>query len=194
MQFIDLKDNTNVFFTSDLHFYHENIIRYCKRPFKTIDEMNQSLIDNWNKTVPKDGIVFILGDFCFGQRTVWNSLLKQLNGKKYLIIGNHDRLSQIDYQSFEMCVDLLSIKIQKTSFVLSHYPFLAWGGSHRGTINLFGHVHSAPNMQPGDNIDFDTIKFWPDNAYDVGVDNNNYTPISYTELINKLQNNGETIG
>ena len=186
MQFLDLKDNTNVYFTSDLHFCHANIIRFCKRPFTSVEEMNEVLIKNWNSVVKEDSIVFILGDFCFGQKTTWNKILKQLNGKKYLIVGNHDKLSQIDYSSFVLTVDLLSVKINNDTFILSHYPFLTWGGSHRGTKNLFGHVHSSPLIEDGDNIDFDTIKWWPDNAYDVGVDNNNFTPISYSDLITKF--------
>lgn len=79
----------NTFFTSDSHWNHSRIIELCKRPFKDVEEMNNSLIENWNKVVPKDGTVFHLGDFAFGGSSIWNDILDQLNGKIYLILGNH---------------------------------------------------------------------------------------------------------
>lgn len=71
----------NLFFTSDTHFYHESIIRFCNRPFETVEEMNETLIQNWNDTVPADGIVFHLGDFAFGGSKEWNGILDRLNGQ-----------------------------------------------------------------------------------------------------------------
>ena len=78
------------FFTSDTHFGHANIIRLCNRPFKDVEEMNEKLIENWNKVVPEDGTVFHLGDFAFGGSALWNSVIPRLNGQIYLIIGNHE--------------------------------------------------------------------------------------------------------
>lgn len=83
-------DGDKVFFTSDTHFNHANIIDFCKRPFGSVEEMNEALIANWNRVVSKDDIIFHLGDFCFGGSEVWNSILDRLNGKIYLILGNHD--------------------------------------------------------------------------------------------------------
>ena len=86
-----LKFNHNkVFFTSDTHFSHKNIIRYCDRPFASVEEMNKGIITMWNETVPKDGIVFHMGDVCFGGNARWEEMLSQLNGTIYLIRGNHD--------------------------------------------------------------------------------------------------------
>ena len=59
-------DGNKVFFTSDTHFYHGNIIRFCNRPFKSVEMMNETIISNWNNTVGQDDIVFHLGDFCLG--------------------------------------------------------------------------------------------------------------------------------
>lgn len=81
----------NTFFTSDTHFGHANIIKLCNRPFKDVEEMNEKLIENWNKVVSEDGTVFHLGDFAFGGSGLWNSVIPRLNGQIYLIIGNHDR-------------------------------------------------------------------------------------------------------
>lgn len=81
----------HTFFTSDTHFGHANIIRLCNRPFQNVEEMNEVLIENWNKVVSKDDTVFHLGDFAFGGSSVWNSIIPRLNGHINLIIGNHDR-------------------------------------------------------------------------------------------------------
>lgn len=83
-------DGDKVFFTSDTHFKHANIIKFCERPFGSIEEMNEALIANWNRVVGKDDFVFHLGDFCFGGSEAWNSILDRLNGKIYLVLGNHD--------------------------------------------------------------------------------------------------------
>lgn len=83
-------DGSKVFFTSDTHFYHGNIIRFCNRPFKDMEMMNETIISNWNNTVGQDDIVFHLGDFCLGGSAEWTKILDRLNGKIYLIMGNHD--------------------------------------------------------------------------------------------------------
>lgn len=82
-------DISKVFLTSDTHFYHKNIITYCNRPFETVEKMNETLISNWNKVVPIDGIVFHCGDFAFGGSEVWHKILPRLNGQIHLILGNH---------------------------------------------------------------------------------------------------------
>ena len=79
----------NIYFTADTHFGHKAILQYCNRPFETINEMNEALINNWNSKVGPGDIVFHLGDFAFGGSTIWKSILERLNGRKYLIIGNH---------------------------------------------------------------------------------------------------------
>lgn len=78
-----------IYFTSDSHVNHSNIIKFCKRPFENIQEMNQELIRKWNEKVPKDGIVFHLGDFSWGGYNAWKDFREQLNGNIILIKGNH---------------------------------------------------------------------------------------------------------
>ena len=82
--------DTPVFFTSDSHFCHKNIIEFCSRPFETVEEMNEKLVENWNKVVGPSDIVYHLGDFCFAGSAEWHYLLGKLNGRIHLIIGNHD--------------------------------------------------------------------------------------------------------
>lgn len=167
------------FFTSDLHFFHKNIIKYCNRPFKDIEEMNHALIQNWNSVVGVDDTVFILGDVCFGGKDKWNSMLSGLNGSKFLIRGNHDMehppldhlISTYDQLMIE--VEDEEIGIQKV--YMHHFPFITWPEQSRGCWQAFGHIHSINNQST-----------WSSQLspfqYDVGVDNNNYTPVSFQQL------------
>lgn len=87
-----LKINTadvNIFFTSDTHFGHINILNFCERPFKDTDEMDEVIITNWNNKVGKNDIVFHLGDFAFATNKRWQELIHRLNGKIILVLGNH---------------------------------------------------------------------------------------------------------
>lgn len=179
-------DPEHTFFTSDTHFGHANIIRFCNRPFKNVEEMDEALIENWNKVVSKNDTVFHLGDFAFGGSSVWNSIIPRLNGHINLIIGNHDRknLRQGYMSYFDMVVPQLQIEIEDTSIYLNHYPFLCYGGSYRGVWQLFGHVHSGPGA---DGLDISRLRVLLPTQYDVGVDNNNFTPISYREVKNKIE-------
>lgn len=176
----------NTFFTSDTHFGHANIIRFCNRPFRNVEEMNEALIENWNLVVSEDDTVFHLGDFAFGGSNVWKSIIPRLNGHINLIIGNHDRknLRQGYMSYFDMVVPQLQIEIEDNSIYLNHYPFLCYGGSYRGVWQLFGHVHSGPQA---DGLDISRLRVLLPTQYDVGVDNNNFTPISYREVKEKIE-------
>ena len=184
---------SDVFFTSDLHFRHGNIIKYCKRPFETVQEQTEKLIENWNKTVPDTATVFILGDFAFATKNQWRGFLNRMTGKKYLILGNHDRHEDIPVEMFEDIVDLakVSIKIKDhewKTFILSHRPILCWEGRNDGSIMLYGHVHTCSNPEVEETIDSELVKFMPKNSLDVGVDNNDYKPISVKEVLEKIKN------
>ena len=113
---MDYKFNgSGVFFTSDTHFNHTNIIRFCSRPFKDVEHMNETLIANWNRVVGPDNIVFHLGDFCLGGSAEWTKILKRLNGKIYLIAGNHDmkNLRQNYTKYFELITMQMYIEVDK---------------------------------------------------------------------------------
>ena len=171
-----------LFFTSDTHFFHKNIIKFCQRPYKNIEEMQEQFILNWNKVVPQDGIVFFLGDFAFGNSTEWIKIINQLNGYIYFILGNHDlqncnNLKHLENKNSTCLSHMAYIKIIETSqvIVLSHYPLLTYP---KHLWNLCGHTHSSKINK------FNFFK----TQYDVGVDNNNYTPVSFKEIKEKIQN------
>ena len=113
-------DGSKVFFTSDTHFYHGNIIRFCNRPFEDVEMMNETIISNWNNTVGLDDTVFHLGDFCLGGSAEWTKILDRLNGKIYLILGNHDlkNLRQGYVDRFEHVTMQMHIEVDKQKIYL----------------------------------------------------------------------------
>ena len=171
----------HTFFTSDTHFSHSNIIRFCHRPFKDVNEMNESLIANWNRVVRPEDTVFHLGDFCLGGSDEWNKILNRLNGKIYLILGNHDRknIRQGYMRRFEGVVMQMYIEVDKHGIYLNHYPFLCYGGAYNNVWQLFGHVHTCPDSRGSDTSRLNMLL---PTQYDVGADNNNYTPVSYEQV------------
>jgi len=177
----------NIFFTSDTHFSHKNIIEFCGRPFKTVEEMNKKLIENWNNKVGPTDIIYHLGDFCFGGSAEWHSILAQLNGRIHLILGNHDdkNIREGYMQLFEDVSYQRRLLIEGWTVYLNHYPYLCYPGYKAYTIALFGHIHSSPFKFNG--IDAETAKkgLHP-SQYDVGVDWNNFTPISWNEVKEKI--------
>ena len=164
-------DGSKVYFTSDTHFYHSNIIGFCKRPFKNVEDMNETLIENWNRVVGQDDIVFHLGDFCLGGSHEWTKILNRLNGKIYLILGNHDlkNIRQGYASRFELTSMQMHIEVDKQKIYLNHCPPLCYGGAYGNTWQLFGHVHTSKNNTGKDALRLDMI--FP-TQYDVGVDNN----------------------
>lgn len=166
-----------LFFTSDTHFYHENIIKYCDRPFENVWEMNKVLVENWNNKVPKDGIVFHLGDVSLRGTNKLSDLLYSLNGEIHLIKGNHEKDALRVKDRWKTINDILEIFVidDEISYgsqhiVMCHFPFITWNASHRGSWNLFGHVHGK------------LVNKHSPTQLDVGVDVNNFTPISYQEI------------
>ena len=189
---------SEVFFTSDTHFGHSNIIKYCARPFDTTNNMDEALINNWNAKVPKDGIVYHLGDFAWGSINYWEKIREQLNGEIILIYGNHDEKylnNERMYKLFKEVTPQKKIWINKIPIYMNHYPFLCFGGSYKGlsaTWQLFGHVHSNPRSEEG--LDHKRLINCFPTQYDVGVDNNNFTPISFNELHSYINNRQMSLG
>ena len=183
---------SGIFFTSDTHFGHSKIIDYCKRPFSSIEEHDKALIQNWNNIVGQDDTVFHLGDFAYGNSQFVSNIIKQLNGNIILIKGNHDlrNMNSTLYNIFSDVVYQARILIDKQTVYLNHFPFLCFDHGDINlykdnySIQLFGHVHSGPLTSSEDvnrlNILFPT-------QYDVGVDNNNFTPISWIDVKNKIK-------
>ena len=177
----------HIFFTSDTHFHHENIMRYSNRPFVSIEEHDRTLIENWNKKVPKNGIVYHLGDVGFASSECLNNILSQLNGKIHLIVGNHDHKHILKQQCkfFESIEMQYTIQIGEQQILLNHCPMLCFPGAYRGWWQLFGHVHSGPRVFDG--LDLPRLNMLFPTQYDVGVDNNNFTPVSFYEVQKIIQ-------
>ena len=169
----------NIWFSSDFHFGHSNIIKYCNRPFETTDEMNEAMIDNWNRVVRPEDQGYILGDFAFCSPDKAANIARRLHGKKYLILGNHDRkktLAAIE-PFFEWVNDTYLLTVQDRNnkygnqqIWLSHYAHLCWPEMSYGSFHLFGHSHGKCPVP------------FTSKAMDVGVDSNNFYPVSYDQI------------
>ncbi len=160
-----------VFFTSDTHFGHENIIRTCDRPFATVAEMDEALIARWNERVRADDTVYHLGDFCFRSSRSADTYLRQLNGQIHLIAGNHDSQTLSHHAGLFASVSLIrEIHLAGRHIVLCHYPMREWHGSWRNAWHLFGHVHGRLNHEPHGY------------SLDVGVDSHEFRPWSLNEI------------
>ena len=133
-------------YIADMHFDDESIIAYDNRPFDSCSEMNEALISNWNRTVTRpDDLTWILGDFCRGDAAQWKEYLTRLNGRKSLIVGNHDQPDSIlaVRDLFEDVADYQEILDGDRHVVLSHYPIIAFHDQYFGWYHLYGHVHSS---------------------------------------------------
>lgn len=175
-----------IYFIADLHLGHDNIIELCNRPFSTIEEMDETIINNWNKKIHKNDTIYILGDMIWEDADP-TKYLSQLEGKKILIIGNHDIkwLNKGDYSSyFEKIVymDLIPAGISPNghTITLCHYPMLEWQGSRKiGSrkegYHIYGHIHARVSKE------YQSL-YQNNNAYNAGVDINNFTPVTIEEL------------
>lgn len=168
-----------IWFTSDTHFGHANIIRFCNRPFDNIEEMNEALIRNWNECVQPNDDVYHLGDFSFERKP--ENTARRLNGNKHLIKGNHDKRHHLKLIApfFNWIKDVYELKVDKKIRVwLSHYAHRRWPKSHHGTIHLYGHSH-------GELEDFGK-------STDVGVDAWDYRPVSLETIVKMMEKREKT--
>ena len=169
---------SNHYFTSDTHFDHEKIISFG-RPFENVDDMNEQLIENWNKKVKnKSDFVYIVGDYAFANRKRVRELNRKLRGQKVLILGNHDHKLRND-DGFVWTGQLKEIKIEEQKIVMCHYAMRTWNGQNKGAWQLFGHSHGRLPL------DYNVKSF------DVGIDptanrlggrREDYRPASFEEI------------
>ena len=135
-----------IFYISDLHFGHQNAIRFDKRPFASVEEMDQTIIQNWNNTVKPEDTVYILGDMVWAKAKGWPGYLRQLNGHKILIKGNHDP-NGFDKETMALLdgvYDYLEITDEGRHVVLSHYPIPMHKSAYNPNVYmLYGHVHTT---------------------------------------------------
>lgn len=174
------------FVISDTHLGHANIIKYCDRPFSSVEEMNDKIISNWNSVVSADDVVYFLGDFCYGKPMHNASRLyrEKLNGKIHLILGNHDK--GIHRNSFESASNYSIIEVLSKKILLIHYPIHHCSEENDRIVQKFncknlyynycfhGHIHNRKGFMSGPK------------HYNVSVEQINYTPLDLDLLISNL--------
>jgi calcineurin-like phosphoesterase family protein len=195
---ITLTPTQKIFFSSDQHFGHRNVLRFCGRPFTDEKEMGLALIANWNSVVTNDDIVVTMGDFFwFNDSHSIKKCIDKLNGKEiYIVLGNHDKRESFHRVTdervhivdgithiFLRCEDDTRWYQKTFEIVCSHYPLMTWSHRDKGAINLFGHIHSGPRCMG----DYDKdLPLWTGQQLDVGVDNQEYTPVSFEDVLYQL--------
>lgn len=174
-----------IFYISDLHFGHRNILNLANRPFKSIEDMQETIIKNWNSVVSDSDEVYIIGDVFFKMDEVAASaIIKSLNGKKHLIEGNHDReivKNKNLRDLFESISPYKKIHDNGRTVILCHYPILEWDGYFRGNYHVFGHIHN--NFSSGAYPLLKENCEYFKNAFNAGVEVNNYFPQTLDQLI-----------
>jgi calcineurin-like phosphoesterase family protein len=155
---------SDYWFTADTHFNHSSILEHCRRPFKTVDKMNKTIIKRWNKLIKPEDFVYHLGDFSFCEG---KKFFNELNGRKYLIRGNHDS-KQVECYGWVWVKDTAMIEIFGQYLWLSHYAHRVWNRQKYGVYHLFGHTHNKLPPYSG--------------SLDVGVDGNNFYPWNLNEI------------
>ncbi len=156
----------NIFVTSDPHYGHANIIRYCNRPFINVEEMNYSLINNWNSVVDDNDTVIVNGDFMFYKNDT--GIFNRLKGKKILVKGNHDKKAVFSL-GWESMHDIYDFSYLGKHFVMCHYPLYEWNNRGHGSLHLYGHIHDK----------FIDIH----NAINICVEHTNYKPVNLENFI-----------
>jgi calcineurin-like phosphoesterase family protein len=163
----------DVMFTADQHFGHENIIRFCERPFKDADHMTEVMVERWNRAVRPDQTVFHLGDFGYrGGVNFVKRTLARLNGNVILIQGNHDHRRTLEF--FTAVHDMAEVMVTAHGvdqrIIMCHYAMRVWNHSFRGSWHLYGHSHGTlPSRQDRKEMD-------------IGVDCWNFSPVSFWEI------------
>ena len=172
------KDHVVTFFTSDLHLGHKNIIHLCSRPFKTLEEMNSTLIEKWNAKVRNKDQVFIIGDIFF-RTYAPERILRQLKGRKTLILGNHDyswigRVPLGCY--FEGVYSMMETNEDGRALTLCHYPMMTFPHCMAGYM-IHGHIHGNTSA------DYWSYLKSHERILNASVEVNNYEPVTFEELV-----------
>lgn len=161
-----------VYFTADNHFGHKRILILGKgRPFSSIEEMEETMIKNWNSVVQKGDRIYYLGDFSWSEdQGRIDRILRKLKGEKFLISGNHDSKAVIRSSYWSQVWQYRELKIEGQKIILCHYPFEEWNGSWRNSWHLHGHCHG--NLPVRQDL----------KRLDIGVDCYDFTPISFEHV------------
>jgi calcineurin-like phosphoesterase family protein len=172
----------NIWFTADLHLGHKNILQLSNRPFDTIEEHDKFIIDNYNKLVQENDVVYILGDISWCQSyDFYKDLFTKLKGNKYVVIGNHDNKQNLTkcYKDglIKGLYESKTIQIGSDRIFLSHYPYREWSGFYKNAYHIYAHTHCT----------IEDYKL----STDCGCDCWEYGPVNWIELKKYIDNNGE---
>ncbi len=176
------KNDGRVFVTSDTHFGHTKILDYepDSRPFATVEEMNEKIIENWNSVVSDEDTIYILGDMFMGSVDIIDEIMPRLRGEKILVRGNHDSNARVAKME-KYCTAVYSIynlKYRDKFFVMCHCPIREWQHKENGAIHLYGHVHSNGHRHG---------VLTESNSFHVGVDTNQLTPVLLDDVIARFE-------
>lgn len=181
-------EEQNIFFISDLHIGHKNVIKFDNRPFVDVEEMHTELIKRWNSVVGDNDIVYFLGDLSFTRDELTKWFIYSLKGRINFILGNHDKMKDISklgrWENIHEYGTEINVKDDDTiasrgsngyqRIIMSHYPILSWNKSHYGAWHLHGHCHGSLIKSNQD--------YYKRKVMDVGCNCIDYTPISYTQV------------
>ena len=173
-----------IYFGSDLHLGHDRLFVYGARGFETIQQMNETIVKNFNAIVDDDDDLYLLGDCVLGDLETGLAMLNQLKGRIHIILGNHDTDRRVAaYEKMENVVEVVlakKIKYKKYHFYLSHYPTMTGNleaeSLRQVAINLYGHTHQTTNF-------YNDIPF----MYHVGVDSHDCKPVLLDDIIEECK-------
>lgn len=166
-------------YISDLHFGHRNVLTFDHRPFSDVEEMDRVLMQLWNSRVQPEDHVYVIGDFCYRSGKTEDWYLRQLQGHKHLVIGNHDKKLLENEKAmayFESVDKMMHVADNGNHICLCHYPIADWYKCRHGSWLIYGHIH-------GDRGDVYQFMKTREHALNAGACINNYTPASLNELI-----------
>lgn len=175
-----------IYFTSDLHFGHANVIHYDERPFATVQEMDRELIRRWNQKVTDQDTVYILGDISWYHADKTCEILRQLHGRKILVLGNHDRVKGSLRDCFEEVCSYKEIMLPNhIHIVLCHYPIHFFNRRHHANSYMFyGHVHNSREWLMTEGFRHEITRDNTScNMFNVGCMLYNYEPVSFDEIV-----------
>lgn len=170
----------DIWFTADFHLGHANIIRYCGRPFATVEAMDQAILDRLNALVKANDVLYFLGDFCLGSQARVVAYRRRIRCQKILAVpGNHDKQARKLNEEFCWLDNLAEVSIHGQPIVLCHYALRVWNQSNRGSWHLYGHSHGRlPEIPTSLSID-------------VGVDTHDFRPWHYDEIDDLMRKKSE---
>lgn len=175
-----------IYYISDMHFGHENVLTFDRRPFQSVEEMAETIVSRWNARITNEDTVYVLGDAFWKGEAQSMEIFRRLNGHKHLICGNHDRIKGNLGRLWESISPYAEVNDGNRIVVLCHYPILFYRSQHYGAVMLYGHVHNSREQA--------LVEKWQQELWAMGIpsrlinvgcmmDYMDYTPRTLEELL-----------